>query len=139
MPAPAKLIFVKNVLMSSVLWTALGNECVLIAGVLAVNWGDKAQVATGFAAVLSALNGLTALLRIFRDNGPVSVSAPVSPPPTRDVHTGVSVVTVAAPAEQELTSAPAVQKLPVGNSTVAVSAPVDHDTEVPASVVVIKQ
>jgi hypothetical protein len=139
MPAPAKLIFVKNVLMSSVLWTALGNECVLIAGIFAVNWGDKSQMATGFGAVLTALNGLTAILRIFRDNGPVSVSAPASPPATQDVHTGVSVVTVAAPAEQELTSAPAVQKLPVGNSTVAVAPPIDHLTEVPASVVVIKQ
>lgn len=134
--APAKLQFVSNLFTNKIF---LAQVVTLIATMLnAAGYrvlddpGAQQQLITVLDLVA------TALMQWLFPTGPMSISGPISTPPSRDVQAGTSVITVASQAEQLATDANAVQKLDIGTHTVSVLPPVAPGVAVPADVVVEK-
>lgn len=134
--APAQLNFVSNLFTSKIFLTQVIALAASIASAAGVHVLDDQGTQQQIIGVLDFV--ITAILRWQFSTGPVSVSGPVSTPSPRDVPSGVSVVTVVSPKEQEHTAAQAVQPIGTGVHEVTVAAPSVPGTSAPATVAVAR-
>ncbi len=118
-PAPAKLQFVSSLFASKIFWAQIVSLVALILSAA----GYKVLDAPGAQEqIIGMLDGVaTIALRLLFPTGPVSLTAPLSTPPSQDVQAGASVVNVPAPADRTQTTD--VQPLAVGTHTVEVMTP----------------
>jgi hypothetical protein len=130
--APAKLQFVSSLLTSKIFWAQVVTVIALILSASGVHVLDDPAVQAQLIAAIDAI--VTIVLRLY-SSGPVSLTGPISTPPSQDVPVGASVVAVPAP--KDPTQITAVVPLDAGTHTVDVVAhPTAGPVAVPATVIV---
>lgn len=119
MTAPAKLQFVSNLATSKIFWAQIVTIAAIVLSACGVHVLDDPATQTQLIAAIDAV--VTIGFRLGSNNGPVSLTGPMTTPPTQDVPTGASVVSVPAP--KDLTQTAAVLPLDTGAHIVEVGTP----------------
>lgn len=96
------VVFVKSLFASKTFWMHLFAAVATLAGLAGYHWGTAAEQAAavdyvmGLGAVVVPIAGI--LVRLFGTSGPVSLTAPASPPAPQQLEVGTQTVTVVPPA-----------------------------------------
>lgn len=97
MLTPAKLQYITSFATSKIFWTQVIMVFALMLGASGVHVLDdplqQAELVAGISGVM------TVIFRVFFSSGPVSMTGPMSSPPSQDIPAGNSVISVPPPQE----------------------------------------
>ncbi len=131
MPAPAQLNFVSNLFASKIFWAQVVTLAAMILSAAGVHVIDAPGAQEQAIGILDAL--ATMVLRLWFPTGPVSLSAPMSVPASKDVQAGAVVLHVPKPEDEDQTATVSPLKLGTYVNQVA-----EHKIEVtPAKLIVV--